>query len=221
MAEVNATPEVKAVQAKPVQASNPAAVQAKPAQASNPAAVQPGQRPDGKSFQKARQMSSRGPRRGERRLRNDEGLDKKIVSIRRVARTYSGGKRMRLSVLVVAGDKAGRVGVGLGKGDDVRKAEEKAFNRAKKSLVKINLKGVTIPHEITHKKGAAKIFMKPAAPGTGVIAGSALRAVLELVGVKDILTKILGTNNSISNVYAAMEALQKLKPVRKNVTPVS
>lgn len=162
----------------------------------------------------ARNQGQRGGARQqkprERRPNSDE-LDKKIVSIRRVARTYSGGKRMRLSVLVVVGDRKGRVGVGLGKGEDVKKAEEKAVNYARKRMVSIALKGTTIPHEITYKRGAAKVFLKPAAPGTGVIAGSSMRAVLEAVGVKDILTKVLGTGNAISNVYATLDALKNLK----------
>jgi len=149
-----------------------------------------------------------------RKRENPDGLDKRIVSIRRVARTYKGGKRLRLSVLVVVGDKKGKVGVGLGKGIDVRSAEEKAYNAAKKNMVKVALKGRTIPHAITYKKGAALIFIKPAAPGTGVIAGSSLRAVLELVGVKDILTKVLGSSNNISNAYAAVEALTQLKSTK-------
>lgn len=163
--------------------------------------------------QNKRRQDKRGGRgRGRGKRENTDGLDKRIVSIRRVARTYSGGKRMRLSVLVVAGDKNGRVGAGLAKGVDVRTAEAKAMNLAKKNMKKISLRGGTIPHELNYKKGAARVFMKPAAPGTGVIAGGAMRAVLELVGVKDILTKVIGTQNSISNVYAAIEALESLKP---------
>lgn len=160
-----------------------------------------------------RRPDSRG-RRGKKD--NSDGVDKKIVSIRRVSRTYSGGKRMRLSVLVVAGDKNGRVGAALAKAADVRTAEDKAFSLAKKKMVKVSLRGGTIPHQVTYKKGAARIFMKPAAPGTGVIAGGAMRAVLELVGVKDILTKVIGSSNNISNVYAAIEALQSLKPVKRS-----
>lgn len=149
-------------------------------------------------------------RKFSKKKRNNDGLDKQIVAIRRVSRSYKGGKRMRLSVLVVVGDKKGRVGVGLAKGLDVKAADEKAYNKAKKNMVKVALKGTTIPHEIMYKKGAAKVFMKPAAPGTGVIAGGAMRSVLELVGVKDILTKVIGTSNKISNVYATIEALQNL-----------
>lgn len=148
--------------------------------------------------------------RKPRQKRKDD-VDKKIVSIRRVSHTYKGGKRMSLSVLVVVGDKNGKVGAGLGKGADVKSAEAKALSKAKKSMVKVNLSGNTIPHQISFKKGAAKLFMKPAKEGTGVIAGGSMRAVLELVGVKDILTKVIGTSNSISNVYATIEALQNLK----------
>jgi small subunit ribosomal protein S5 len=144
--------------------------------------------------------------RGEKRE-----FDKKIVSIRRVTRVNKGGKRMRLSVCLVVGDRKGRVGIGIGKGADVRSAEEKAFTFAVKHLITIPLNKNTIPHEIVYKRGAAKIFMKPAAPGTGVVAGSALRSVLEVVGVKDILTKVIGTGNPINNAYATIEALQEMK----------
>lgn len=157
--------------------------------------------------------------RGGRNRKNDkkhnkedkDGLDKRIVTIRRVSHTYKGGKRMSLSVLVVVGDRKGKVGAAIGKGADVKTAETKAYNKAKKNMVTIKLHNTTIAHEIFHKKGAVKIFMKPAAPGTGVIAGASLRAVLELVGVKDILTKIIGATNPITNVYATIEALESLK----------
>ena len=145
------------------------------------------------------------------RRQNPDDVEKRIVSIRRVSHTYKGGKRMSLSVLVVVGDRKGKVGAAVGKGADVRSAETKAYNKAKKNMVTVNLHNTTIPHEILHKKGAVKIFMKPAAPGTGVIAGASLRSVLELVGVKDILTKIIGASNPITNVYATIEALQSMK----------
>lgn len=150
---------------------------------------------------------------GKRRERTGEqsDLDKRIIKIRRVTRVYSGGKRMRLSVCLVVGDKKGKVGIAIGKGADVMAAEAKAFNKAKKNMVPINLKGNTIAHGIDYKKGAAKIILRPAAPGTGVIAGSALRAVLEVAGIKDILTKVIGSSNLINNAYACLEALQALK----------
>ncbi len=143
--------------------------------------------------------------------RNADELERRIVTIRRVSHTYKGGKRMSLSVLVVVGDRKGRVGAAMGKGADVKSAETKAYNKAKKNMVEVKLHNTTIPHEIFHKKGAVKIFMKPAAPGTGVIAGASMRSVLELVGVKDILTKIIGAPNPITNVYATIEALQSTK----------
>lgn len=138
-------------------------------------------------------------------------FEKEIISIRRVARTYSGGKRMRISVCLVVGDRKGRVGIAMGKGADVISAEEKAFNKAKKNLKTIQLKGKTIAHEILYKKGACKIMLKPAAPGTGVVAGSALSSVLKCVGIEDILTKVLGAKSSINNAYACVEALQNIK----------
>ncbi|MEI7578716.1 MAG: 30S ribosomal protein S5 [bacterium] len=166
-----------------------------------------------KKFETKNKFGSRRPDMGSRKRfvkKKIDNLDRKIVSIRRVTRVYKGGKRMRLSVLLVVGDKKGRVGVGLAKGADVKAAEEKAFNKARKNIIIVPLKGTTIPHEILFKKGAAKIFLKPAAPGTGVIAGGSLRAVLELAGVQDILTKVIGSSNPISNVYATFEALQNL-----------
>ena len=160
-------------------------------------------------------QSNRGERRqsfskSQSRDKQSE-FDKKIISIRRVSKTYSGGKRMRLSVFLVVGDRKGKVGLGLGKGADVVSAEEKAMSHAKKHMVMIKLKGNTIAHELLYKRGAAKIFMKPAAPGTGVIASGSLRAVFEAAGIKDILSKVIGSSNSITNAYAAFEALQNLK----------
>jgi small subunit ribosomal protein S5 len=150
------------------------------------------------------------------RDRGDENqeFDKKIISIRRVTRVYKGGKRMRLSVFLVIGDKKGKVGLGLGKGADVRAAESKAYNQALKNMVNIQLKGRTIPHNIESKFKAAKVLMRPAAPGTGVIAGSSVRLVAEMAGVKDILTKQLGSSNNINNAYAAIQALQNLRTTR-------
>lgn len=155
----------------------------------------------------------RQPRRDKAQAhkpRSDE-FDKKIISIRRVTRVYKGGKRMRLSVFIVAGNKKGKVGLGIGKGADVKSAEEKAYTKAMKNMVMVNLKGKTIPHEVSTKYKAAKILMRPAAPGTGVIAGSSVRSVLELAGVKDILTKQLGANNAVNNAYATMSALKELR----------
>jgi small subunit ribosomal protein S5 len=144
-------------------------------------------------------------------FKKQEEFDVKLVSIRRVAKVNQGGKRLRISVMVVIGDRKGRVGVAIAKGKDVKDAETKAINKAKRTLVKIALKGQTIPHEIYQKFGAAKVFLKPAAPGTGVIAGGAVRAVAELAGIKDILSKVLGTKNNITNVYATFIAFKNLR----------
>ncbi len=145
---------------------------------------------------------------------DDDGFAHKIVDIRRVTRMYKGGRRLRLSVFVVVGDKKGKVGVGIGKGEDVRIAQQKAIAHAKKSLIFVPLTGKTIPHEVMHKKGAAKVLLKPAAPGTGIVAGSSMRMVAEVAGISDMLGKILGTNNNISNAYATIEALQSLRATR-------
>lgn len=164
-----------------------------------------------------RNTSKVRPKRKNDRKRGrdeDDGFDTKIINIRRVTRMYKGGRRMRLSVFVVVGDRDGKVGVGIGKGPDVRSAQNKAVAAAKKSLVSIPLNGNTIPHDITFKTGAARVMLKPAAPGTGIVAGSSMRAVAEVAGIKDMLGKIMGTNNKISNAYATVDALASLKSKR-------
>ncbi len=153
-------------------------------------------------------------KKGRSRKGRDDGFDIRLISIRRVTRVHKGGKRMRLSVVAVVGDRKGKVGIGIGKGSDVKTAEDKAVSYAKKHLVYIDKKGDTIPHEIQYKSGAAKVFLKPAAPGTGIIAGASVRAIVELAGIKDILTKIIGSKNSINNAYATLEALTTLRNTR-------
>ncbi len=148
-------------------------------------------------------------KRGRRKKKRE--FDVRLVSIRRVSKVTSGAKRLRLSVMAVIGDRKGKIGVGVAKGIDVRDAQEKAINKAKKKMFKVPMKGQTIPHEITQKYGAAKVFLKPAAPGTGVIAGGAVRAVAEVAGIQDILSKVLGSKNKIANVYATIEAFKNLK----------
>ena len=135
----------------------------------------------------------------------------KVVQVNRVSKKTPGGDKRSLSVIVVAGDRKGKVGVGLGKASDVQSAVRKATTYAKKHLITVPLKGKTIPHEIFYKRGAAKIIMKPAPIGTGVIAGGAVRVVVEAAGIENVTCKILGTKNQASNVYATLEALQKLK----------
>lgn len=140
----------------------------------------------------------------------------KMVQVNRVSKKTQGGDKKSLSVLVVVGDKKGRVGVGLGKAADLRSAVQKATSYAKKHLILVPLvDNRTIPHSITLKRGAARIMFRPAPAGTGIIAGGAVRVVAEAAGISDIVSKILGTNNQASNVYATLEALSKLKNIKR------
>lgn len=140
----------------------------------------------------------------------------KVVQVNRVSKKTQGGDKRSLSVIVVVGDRRGRVGVGLGKAADVQSAVRKASSYAKKHLITIALKdNRTIPHPIMLKRGAAKVLLKPAPVGTGIIAGGAVRVVVEAAGISDIVSKIIGTSNRASNVYATLEALSKLRPVTK------
>jgi len=138
-------------------------------------------------------------------------LNDKLVYINRVAKVVKGGKRLSFSALVVTGDGNGHVGIGVGKANEVPGAINKAGVIAKKSLIKVALAGTTIPYEIRAKFSAAKVLLKPAAPGTGVVAGGSIRAVLEAAGIKDVLTKSLGSSNRINMAKAAMLGLSQLK----------
>jgi small subunit ribosomal protein S5 len=144
-------------------------------------------------------------------------LTDKLIYINRVAKVVKGGKRLSFSALTVAGDGQGHVGVGVGKANEVPLAINKANAVARKNLIRVNLAGSTIPHEITVKYGAARVMLRPAAPGTGIIAGGSARAVLEVVGVKDILTKSLGSANKANVARATVLALSKLRDPAREV----
>ena len=143
---------------------------------------------------------------------NEEFVEK-VIQVNRVSKKIAGGNKIGFSVLVVVGDKKGRVGVGLGKAADVASAVRKSVAYAKKHLIKVPIVKTTIPHEIRLKRGAAKVILKPAPAGTGIRAGGAIRAVVESAGIKDIVSKILGTDNKASNAYATFEALKRLKKI--------
>lgn len=138
-------------------------------------------------------------------------FEEKMIMIRRTAKTYQGGRRFRFGALAVVGDRQGRVGVGLGKAKEVPLAVQKAQAVARKNLIEVPIENGTIPHEVEVEYGATKIILRPAAPGTGVIAGAVPRAILELAGYTNILTKELGSRNPINVAYATIEALKQLR----------
>ncbi len=158
-------------------------------------------------------QAQRGSRRDfrDRQDRPSDGFEEQIVNINRVSKKTKGGNKVGFAALAVVGDRKGKVGVGLGKAPDVSSAIRKGVLLAKKHLVTVPIKNGTIPFRIEVKVGAARLILKPAPPGSGVIAGGAVRSVVSAAGIQNISSKILGTTNKLSNVYATLEALRELE----------
>lgn len=166
-----------------------------------------------------RQGGGRGPQRGGRSTdRRNQGpvepkqFEELVINIDRVARVVKGGRRFRFKALVVVGDRKNKVGVGVSKGQDVQQAIAKATDVAKKHLVTIPVVNSTIPHDIEIKLGGARVLLKPAAPGTGIIAGGVVRSIIGVTGINNLLSKSLGSTNKVNIAYATIEALSKLVP---------
>jgi small subunit ribosomal protein S5 len=161
--------------------------------------------------EKKRDRRERDNRREREREEDREELDERVVDIKRVAKVIKGGRRFAFRTVVIVGDNNGRVGVGIGKARGVPDSIRKGSDRARRNMHKVSLSGTTIPHEVIAEYGGAKVLLRPASPGTGVIAGGGVRAVLEAVGVRDVLTKSQGSNNLLNVAMATIEALHMLR----------
>lgn len=148
-------------------------------------------------------------------------FDERVINVDRVARVVKGGRRFRFRALVVVGDKKGRIGVGIAKGADVSAAVAKAVDVAKKSMIEVKLYKGTLPHEVQAKVGGSNILVKPASPGTGLIAGGVVRTILEVAGVSNALSKSLGSTNKVNTAYATIDALKQIVSAENWVTDVA
>jgi small subunit ribosomal protein S5 len=142
-------------------------------------------------------------------------FEETVVQINRISKKTKGGNQIRFSALVVVGDRKGRVGAGLAKATDVRNAIRKAIDKAKRRIMTVTMAGTTVPYSVREKFSAAEVLVKPAPAGSGIIAGGAMRVVMEAVGIRDVVGKILGTKNKISNVYATLQALKTISAMAK------
>ena len=147
--------------------------------------------------------------------RNDSGLFEKMVKLNRVAKVVKGGRRFSFSALTIVGDRAGKVGFGFGKANDVSDAIRKSLEKARRSMVRIPVKKATLPHQVLGRFKSAQVLLKPATPGTGVIAGGPVRAIMEAVGIRDVLSKSLGSSNAVNTVKAVFQGLESLLDARE------